>query len=72
MRGRHLQTLIARVLGFRGTGVLRAAGRDFVLYKLGVLTGADGDVHSRQLGSARGLAWRSDLAAQGGEGLSTW
>jgi adenylate cyclase len=52
--------------------LLRAAGRDCALYKSGVLTGPR---ETRIRGRSAALAvwlWRSDLAAQGGEGLSTW
>jgi adenylate cyclase len=52
--------------------LLRAAGRDCALYKSGVLTGPK---ETRIRGRSAALAvwlWRSDLAAQGGEGLSTW
>jgi adenylate cyclase len=52
--------------------LLRAAGRDCALYKSGVLTGPR---QTRIRGRSAALAvwlWRSDLAAQGGEGLSTW
>jgi adenylate cyclase len=52
--------------------LLRAAGRDCALYKSGVLTGPR---EARIRGRSAALAvwlWRSDLAAQGGEGLSTW
>jgi adenylate cyclase len=52
--------------------LLRAAGRDCALYKSGVLTGPQ---EARIRGRSAALAvwlWRSDLAAQGGEGLSTW
>jgi adenylate cyclase len=52
--------------------LLRAAGRDCALYKSGVLTGPR---ETRIRGRSAALAvwlWRSDLGAQGGEGLSTW
>jgi adenylate cyclase len=52
--------------------LLRAAGRDCALYKSGVLTGPR---ETRIRGRSAALAvwlWRSDLAAQGGEGLSSW
>ncbi|MEA2821328.1 MAG: adenylate cyclase [Bradyrhizobium sp.] len=52
--------------------LLRAAGRDCALYKSGILTGPR---ETRIRGRSAALAvwlWRSDLAAQGGEGLSTW
>ncbi|HEV7881366.1 adenylate/guanylate cyclase domain-containing protein [Bradyrhizobium sp.] len=52
--------------------LLRAAGRDCAPYKSGVLTGPR---ETRIRGRSAPLAvwlWRSDLAAQGGEGLSTW
>jgi adenylate cyclase len=52
--------------------LLRAAGRDCAPYKSGVLTGPR---ETRIRGRSAALAvwlWRSDLAAQGGEGLSTW
>jgi len=52
--------------------LLRAAGRDCALYKSGVLTGPR---ETRIRGRSGALAvwlWRSDLAAQGGEGISTW
>jgi adenylate cyclase len=52
--------------------LLRAAGRDCALYKSGVLTGPR---ETRIRGRSAALTvwlWRSDLAAQGGEGLSTW
>jgi adenylate cyclase len=55
-----------------GNELLRAAGRDCALYKSGVLTGPR---QTRIRGRSAALAvwlWRSDLAAQGGEGLSTW
>jgi adenylate cyclase len=52
--------------------LLRAAGRDCALYKSGVLTGPrETRIRSRSAALAVWL-WRSDLAAQGGEGLSTW
>ncbi len=52
--------------------LLRAAGRDCALYKSGVLTGPR---ETRIRGRSAALAvwlWRSDLAAQGGDGLSSW
>src|SRR3954453_11658468 len=52
--------------------LLRSAGRDCALYKSGVLTGPR---ETRIRGRSGGIAvwlWRSDLAAQGGEGLSPW
>jgi adenylate cyclase len=52
--------------------LLRAAGRDCALYKSGILTGPR---ETRIRGRSGALAiwlWRTDLAAQGGEGLSTW
>jgi adenylate cyclase len=52
--------------------LLRAAGRDCALYKSGVLAGPR---QTRIRGRSGMLAiwfWRSDLAAQGGEGLSSW
>jgi adenylate cyclase len=52
--------------------LLRAAGRDCALYKSGVLTGPrDTRIRGRS-GSLAVWLWRSDLAAQGGEGLSSW
>ncbi len=52
--------------------LLRAAGRDCALYKSGVLTGPrDARIRGRS-GSLAIWLWRSDLAAQGGEGLSSW
>jgi adenylate cyclase len=52
--------------------LLRAAGCDCALYKSGVLTGPR---ETRIRGRSGALAvwlWRSDLATQGGEGLSSW
>jgi adenylate cyclase len=52
--------------------LLLAAGRDCALYKSGVLTGPrDTRIRGRS-GSLSVWLWRSDLAAQGGEGLSSW
>jgi adenylate cyclase len=52
--------------------LLRAAGRDCALYKSGVLTGPSNTRIRGRSGSLAVWLWRSDLAAQGGEGLSSW
>jgi adenylate cyclase len=52
--------------------LLRAAGRDCALYKSGVLTGPRETRIRGRSGSLAIWLWRSDLAAQGGEGLSSW
>jgi adenylate cyclase len=52
--------------------LLRAAGRDCALYKSGVLTGPRQTRIRGRSGSLAVWLWRSDLAAQGGEGLSSW
>ena len=52
--------------------LLRAAGRDCALYKSGVLTGPRNTRIRGRSGSLAVWLWRSDLAAQGGEGLSSW
>jgi adenylate cyclase len=52
--------------------LLRAAGRDCALYKSGVLTGPRETRIRGRSGALSVWLWRSDLAAQGGEGLSTW
>jgi adenylate cyclase len=52
--------------------LLRTAGRDCALYKSGVLTGPRNTRIRGRSGSLAVWLWRSDLAAQGGEGLSSW
>jgi adenylate cyclase len=52
--------------------LLRAAGRDCALYKSGVLTGPRQTRIRGRSGSLAIWLWRTDLAAQGGEGLSSW
>jgi adenylate cyclase len=52
--------------------LLRMAGRDCALYKSGVLTGPRNTRIRGRSGSLAIWLWRSDLAAQGGEGLSSW
>jgi adenylate cyclase len=52
--------------------LLRAAGRDCALYKSGVLTGPRQTRIRGRSGSLAVWLWRTDLAAQGGEGLSSW
>jgi adenylate cyclase len=52
--------------------LLRTAGRDCALYKSGVLTGPRNTRIRGRSGSLAIWLWRSDLAAQGGEGLSSW
>jgi adenylate cyclase len=52
--------------------LLRAAGRDCALYKSGVLTGPRETRIRGRSGLLATWLWRSDLAAQGGEGLSSW
>lgn len=52
--------------------LLRSAGRDCALYKSGILTGPrENRIRGRSAAITVWL-WRSDLAAQGGEGLSPW
>jgi adenylate cyclase len=52
--------------------LLRAAGRDCALYKSGVLIGPRQTRIRGRSGSLAVWLWRTDLAAQGGEGLSSW
>jgi adenylate cyclase len=52
--------------------LLRTAGRDCAVHKSGVLTGPRNTRIRGRSGSLAVWLWRSDLAAQGGEGLSTW
>jgi len=52
--------------------LLRTAGRDCALFKSGVLSGPRETRIRGRSGSLTVWLWRSDLAAQGGEGLSSW
>jgi adenylate cyclase len=52
--------------------LLRTAGRDCALYKSGVLTGPRNTRIRGRSGSLAVWLWRSNVAAQGGEGLSSW
>ena len=52
--------------------LLRTAGRDCALYKSGILIGPRETRIRGRSGAVAVWLWRSDLAAQGGEGLSPW
>jgi adenylate cyclase len=52
--------------------LVRAAGRDCALFKSGVLAGPRETRIRGRSGSLTIWLWRSDLAAQGGEGLASW
>lgn len=55
-----------------GNELLRAAGSDCAPYKSGVLTGPRATRIRGRSGALSVWLWRSDLAAQGGEGPSSW